>query len=379
MNPSTGVLTIDLAAIQENWRRVNEQLHGHSKAAAVIKSNAYGLGANQVGPALFAAGCREFFVATLEEAIAARSYLPQTAIVYVLGGVRSGAEGLFIQHALIPTLFTLDDVERWQSFCAEQNVRGTCVLKIDTGMTRLGLDAAAFISLCQKPGGFNHLNVALVMSHLACADEPGHPLNIQQLREFQRVVGEARKALPSARFSLANSSGIFLGRQWHFDLVRPGASLYGINPRPETISPVIPVIRLQLPILQLRKIEQSVALGYGARVQLEPPAQVLVAAGGYADGLHRTIGCNGLGEVAGRLLPVIGRISMDTTLFDATLLEPDALTANAMIEVCNKRLTVDYLTARTGALGYEVLTSLGTRYQRCYLPPTVRPAETQQE
>lgn len=379
MNPSTGVLTIDLGAVQENWRRINAQLHSPTTAAAVIKANAYGLGASQVGPALFAVGCREFFVATLEEAIAARSYLPRMAIIYVLGGVRAGAEELFIQHALIPVLFTFDDVARWRSFCAAQNLRGACVLKIDTGMTRLGLDAPTFMSLCQKPGGFEHINVTLVMSHLACADEIQHPLNMQQLNVFQEIVEEARRVLPGARFSLANSSGIFLGHEWHFDLVRPGASLYGINPRPETISPVTPVIRLQLPILQLRKIEQRVALGYGASIEMEPPAQVLVAAGGYADGLHRTIGRNGSGEFAGRLLPVIGRISMDTTLFDATLLEQGTLTDGAMIEVCNSRLTVDYLTAQTGALGYEVLTSLGTRYQRRYLPPTVHPAETSPE
>lgn len=369
MNPSTGVLTVDLAAIQDNWRRVNLQLHGHTKAAAVIKANAYGLGASQVGPVLFAAGCREFFVATLEEAIAARSYLPKAAIIYVLGGVRAGAEGLFVQYGLTPTLFTLPDVERWRRFCAAQNLRGACALKVDTGMTRLGLDAPDFLSLCQKPGGFDHLNVALVMSHLACADEIQHPLNTQQLNAFQRIAGEAKKVLPSARFSLANSSGIFLGSQWHFDLVRPGASLYGINPRPESVSPVRPVVRLQLPILQVRQLEQSVTVGYGACVQMEPSARVLVAAGGYADGLQRTIGSNGLGEVAGRLLPVVGRISMDTAMFDATLLEPEMLTEAAMIEVCNNRLTVDDLAARSGALGYEVLTSLGTRYQRRYLAP----------
>src|SRR5690606_15076685 len=134
------------------------------------------------------------------------------------------------QHALIPVLFTFDDVARWRSFCAAQNLRGACVLKIDTGMTRLGLDAPTFISLCQKPGGFEHINVTLVMSHLACADEIQHPLNMQQLNVFQEIVEEAGRVLPGARFSLANSSGIFLGHEWHFDLVRPGASLYGINP-----------------------------------------------------------------------------------------------------------------------------------------------------
>lgn len=369
MKPSTGVLTVDLAAIQENWRRVNRQLHGSTTSAAVIKANAYGLGASQVGPALFAAGCREFFVATLEEAIAARSYLSVAATIYVLGGARAGAEKLFIQHQLTPVLFSYEDFGRWQQFCAVQNLRGTCAVKVDTGMTRLGLDINDFLSLCRNENGFEHLDVSLVMSHLACADETGHPLNMQQLQAFQCVVDEAKVALPSARFSLANSSGVFLGPQWHFDLVRPGASLYGINPRPESISPVKPVIHLQLPILQIRRLGQTVTLGYGAQVRLEPPAQVLVAAGGYADGLHRTIGKNGVGEVAGKLLPIVGRISMDTTLFNASALDGIELAEELMIEVCNDRLTVDVLAERSGALGYEVLTSLGARYQRRYLPP----------
>lgn len=374
MKSSTGVLTVDLAAIQENWRRVNRQLHDHTTSAAVIKANAYGLGADHVGPALFAAGCREFFVATLDEALAARSYLPTAAIIYVLGSVRAGAEALFAQHALTPVLFTLADVERWRQFCAEQNLNVACALKLNTGMTRFGLEPSAFISLCKKKNGFDHLNISLVMSHLACADESDHPLNKQQLSAFQYLVDEAKKVLPAARFSLANSSGIFLGCEWHFDLVRPGASLYGINPCPQSLSPMKPVIRLQLPILQLREIEQSVTVGYGAEVKLESPARLLIAAGGYADGLHRTIGANGFGEISGVLLPVIGRISMDVTLFDATTLAPEVAIDDAMIEVCNNRITVDDLTARTGALGYEVLTSLGQRYQRHYLLP-----DTQQE
>lgn len=369
MNPSTGVLTIDLAAVQENWRRVNAQLKGVTTAAAVIKANAYGLGASQIGPALFAVGCREFFVATLEEALAARRYLPEEAIIYVLGGARPGAEEIFIQHSLRPVLFTLDDVKRWQEASALQVAACSCAIKVDTGMTRLGLDVQEFLSLCRAPKGLAGLSVALVMSHLACADEPDHPLNSDQLERFQKLSTEVKKILPAARFSLANSSGVFLGSEWHFDLVRPGASLYGINPQPSSSSPVVPVIKLELPVLQLRVLENRVSIGYGATEFLEPPARVLAVAGGYADGLHRTIGRNGVGELTGRLLPVIGRISMDTTLFDASAISAEDITRETMLEVCNGRLTVDYLSRHTGALGYEVLTSLGDRYQRRYLPP----------
>lgn len=376
MNPSTGVLTIDLAAVQENWRRVNAELGSATTAAAVIKANAYGLGASQIGPALYAVGCHEFFVATLAEALAARRYLPVEAIIYVLGGVRPGAEDIFIQHSLRPVLFTLNDLKRWQKISAQQVSACSCAIKVDTGMTRLGLDKQDFLSLCRESGGFDNLSIAVVMSHLACADEPEHPLNRDQLECFKNLVAEAKKILPAARFSLANSSGIFLGTDWHFDLVRPGASLYGINPQPSSSSPVMPVIKLELPVLQLRALERRVSIGYGANEYLEPPARVLVAAGGYADGLHRTIGRNGVGELAGQLLPVVGRISMDTTLFDASALGSEDMSGDAMLEVCNGRLTVDYLSQHTRALGYEVLTSLGERYQRSYLPPTTTMMES---
>lgn len=370
MNPSTGVLTINLSAVEENWRRVNRQLHGQTRASAVIKANAYGLGADRIGPFLYALGCREFFVATLEEALATRCYLPSEAVIYVLGGVRAGAEALFIQQSLIPVLSSLSAVERWRQVCTQKNLLGRCAIKIDTGMTRLGLDAMDFASLCSANNGFQYLDVVLVMSHLACADEPGHALNQHQLRAFQDVVAAARKSLPRARFSLANSSGVFLGADWHFDLVRPGAALYGINPQPKTKSVVLPVINLRLPVIQVRTIKHSVALGYGASARLDPVARVLVVAGGYADGLHRTIGRDGVGVFNATLLPVIGRISMDTTIFDASALAEGELAEDMMLEVCNSDLTVDYLAEKVGALGYEVLTSLGSRYQRLYLSPS---------
>jgi alanine racemase len=375
MEPATGILTINLAAIQENWRRVNQELISSATAAAVIKTNAYGLGAAEVGRALFSVGCREFFVANLDEAIAARQALSSSAIIYVLGGSRPGTEHLFFQYQLIPVLFELSAVERWRQACIQQNIEGPCAIKINTGMTRMGLDPREFQLLLNTRDGFAQLQVVLVMSHLACADEPDHPLNERQLAIFSQLVVAAKTILPRARFSLANSSAIFRGADFHFDLVRPGASLYGINPTPAAPSPVLPVVNLRLPILQSRMLDQAAIVGYGATVNVAPPTRLLVAAGGYADGLHRTIGVQGCGELAGQLLPVIGRISMDTTIFDASSLAGVSLTEDAMIEVINERLTVDALATATQALGYEVLTSLGTRYQRQYLP-AVTPAAT---
>ncbi len=364
MKSSTGILTIDLSAIEANWRTINNQLSGETSAAAVIKANAYGLGAAHVGPTLYQAGCREFFVATLEEAMAARQYLKPDARVYVLGGVRPGAELLFLRNHLSPVLFSLEDIRRWLAYTQEWDSSPPCAIKINTGMNRLGLDIQEWSALLASGEELQSLRPALIMSHLACADEPEHPLNNHQLAQFQALVNVSRQLLPEARFSLANSSGIYLGPAWHFDLVRPGAALYGVNPQPLEPSPVKPVVRLALPILQIRQLSEDASIGYGATVTVSPPARLAVVAGGYADGLHRTIGRQGFGMIGHHHVPVVGRISMDTTIFDVSTASADK---DSVIHVLNNELTVDSWTALTGALGYDILTSLGSRYQRCYV------------
>lgn len=365
MKSSTGILTIDLSAILANWRCINNQLGGHASAAAVIKANAYGLGAEKVGPMLYGAGCREFFVATFEEALATREYLEPDARIYVLGGVRRGAERMFVQHALSPVLHTVEDIRRWLAIVKETTLPPPCAVKINTGMTRLGLEVQEWLAFLTAADDLQALSPALVMSHLACAEEPDHPLNHQQLHQFQAVVAATRPLLPAARFSLANSSGVYLGDAWHFDLVRPGAALYGINPQPSKPSPLKPVVHLALPVLQVRELTSNVSIGYGASAQASAPTRLAVAAGGYADGLHRTIGRAGFGMLDQHRVPVVGRISMDATIFDvsAANLEDE----DKMIEVLNNELTVDGWTERTGALGYDILTSLGYRYQRRYV------------
>lgn len=366
MKSATGILTVNLSAILANWRCVTSQLSKGSSAAAVIKANAYGLGAAQVGPVLYRAGCREFFVATLDEAVAARKYLHADAVIYVLGGLRVGTESLFLQHKISPVLHSTQDIRRWLAHVADIESPPECAVKINTGMTRLGLDVQEWTALVTARSELQQLSPALVMSHLACADEPGHALNREQLQQFQAVVATSRSLLPQARYSLANSSGIYLGKEWHFDLVRPGAALYGINPRPQEPSPLKPVVHLALPILQVRQLTGPVSIGYGATVKASAPTRLAVAAGGYADGLHRTIGGAGFGVIGRYQVPVIGRISMDATIFDVSAAGIAADEAK-VIEVLNDELTVDSWAARTGALGYEVLTSLGYRYQRRYV------------
>lgn len=365
---STGILTVDLGAIQANWRLVCSRLNSQASASAVIKANAYGLGAAQVGPALYRVGCREFFVATLEEGLAARPYLPPDAEIYVLGGARPGAEETFLTERLRPVLSTLTAVRRWQSACLSARKAGCSAIKIDTGMARLGLSGAEWHQLKAEPETLLGCNPVLFMSHLACADELGHPANKSQLQAFQSYCAEVKNLIPAIRCSLANSSGIFLGSAWHFDQVRPGASLYGVNPRPESNNPMKPVVQLDLPVLQLRRLETSAGIGYGHTIQAAADTHLAVVAGGYADGLNRTIGRQkAQGYFQDHLVSVVGRISMDTTIFDLGDMSLPDDEAGQYIRVLGDDLTVDVMQQRTRALGYEVLTSLGSRYQRRYL------------
>jgi alanine racemase len=361
------VLTIDLAAIQSNWLKLHTIGAGAS-VGGVIKANAYGLGADKVGNALYAVGCREFFFASIDEALAARVFLSSDAIIYVLGGIRAGDERLLIESNLTPVLCSLSAINSWAEANAVLGCNASAAIKINTGMTRFGLDLREFESLCGNQNLLRAVNPVLLMSHLACADERGHSLNPLQLNSFSNCAQLIRPLFPKLRFSLANSSGIFLGDEWHFDLLRPGAALYGINPVPNSFNPMLPALRLSLPIVQVRKLDAAAAIGYGSSVTLPEGARVAVVAGGYADGLHRTVGLQPEGYLNGQLVSAIGRMSMDSTMFDISALElsNDQLLGQR-IEVINHILSLEYLSKKNTSLGYEILTSLGPRYQREYL------------
>jgi alanine racemase len=361
------VLTIDLAAIQANWRKL-QTLGAGANVAGVIKANAYGLGAAQVGNALYDVGCREFFLASIDEAIAAKGYLPQATLIYMLGGVSEGDEPRLINAGVIPVLCSLRSINSWASANVALGSSAPSAIKINTGMTRYGLDLNEFESLCRDAELLRLINPILFMSHLACADEQHHPLNTLQRDRFASCANVIKSLVPGIRFSLANSSGIFLGDAWHFDLVRPGAALYGINPVPDTPNPMRPVVHLSLPIVQVRTIDAPVAIGYGGSAVLTKGARVVVVRGGYADGLHRTLGLQPEGVLCGQHVKAVGRVSMDSTIFDVSTVDlPDDVLLGEQIEVINERFSLDYLADKNKTLGYEVLTSLGSRYERRYL------------
>ena len=364
MSSSTGILTIDLGAIQSNWTYINSLLTKGSECAAVVKANAYSVGAAEVAKSLSDAGCKTFYLATLEEAGELRKLLPVDANLYVLGGAKAGAELAFFDLTLIPVLYSLDALNQWLDFCGSINQTLPCAIKVDTGMTRFGLSASDFATFLAIAPKLSFLNPVLLMSHLACADESGDALNATQLRNFKHAVSQVKILFPDIKTSLANSSGTFLGEDYHFDIVRIGAGLYGINPQPSQPNPLKQAIKLKLPVLQNRPIENEVSVGYGATAKARVGQRLAVVAGGYADGINRTLGSKPRGQVDGEYVEAIGRISMDSFIFDISSIstpQPE------FIEVINDTQTIDKIALENKSLGYEVLTSLGWRYKRQYL------------
>ncbi|MCP8900884.1 alanine racemase [Gilvimarinus xylanilyticus] len=373
MKAATGLLTVNLDALVENWESLRRRAP-QANVAAVIKADAYGLGAVPVARALARAGCRQFFFATVPEALAVRHLLPDSSECFILGGVAPDDMSAVFEHRLTPILSSQSEFERWSEWTEAYGHCGAgCGLKFDSGMTRMGLEPDELLAIARQPERCERLGVKLVMSHLACADEAAHPQNAAQLEMFSRVRTQVASYLPGVKFSLANSCGIYLGDDYHADLVRPGAALYGFNPAPGAANPMRPVVTLRLPVLQVRCLHHSASIGYGAEATRPTGAVLAVVAGGYADGLHRILGAQGAAECAGQEVPVVGRISMDTTLFDLTDL-PDAQTLAGgsmdypVLTVLGGAFDVNRVSTRNRALGYEVLTGLRSgRYRREYI------------
>jgi alanine racemase len=360
---ATGVLTIDLDAIVANWRKLDKK-SVPAECAAVIKADAYGCGIARVARALAAAGCRTFFVATIEEARQAREAAP-SAIIYVLNGMMGDGEALAACDAR-PVISDFNELTEWEAFRQISGWRGGAGLHIDTGMNRLGLTIADAAALLQRFSVGDH-GLSLVMSHLAVAELPGNALNARQLGSFREIAGRFG-GLPA---SLANSSGIFLGSAFGFDMVRPGAALYGINPTPEADNPMQPVVDLKARILQLRQIERGDTVGYGGTWTARRPTRLAVIAAGYGDGYFRAGGSNDGTRgaeviVAGRRCPIAGRISMDLMTVDVTDVPAREVKRDDTATLIGDGITVDELAHHFGTIGYEVLTSLGRRYQRMY-------------
>jgi alanine racemase len=348
-------LTVDLAAIVANWRALDARSGPGVETAAVVKADAYGLGAARVGPALAAAGARSFFVALAEEGAALRTAVGPAPAIYVFAGLMPGDAALCREHDLIPCLNSAAQVAAFH-----REMRGhECALQVDSGMNRLGLEADELASVS---GLLPQLAPGLVLSHLACADAPAHPMNAAQAASFAALA----ERLPGLRRSLAATGGILLGPAFHHDLTRPGIGLYGGLP----FAGATPVVTLALPVIQVRDVAPGEGVGYGAAWSPDRHARVATVAAGYADGLLRALGGGTVGLWAGpRRCPMVGRVSMDLITVDVSGIGevPDQL------EILNASQTIDDLAQAAGTIGYEILTSLGARYERVYKEPTAAP------
>jgi len=356
------VLTIDLAAIVANYRFLWDRLAG-ADCAAVVKADAYGLGAARVAAALFQAGCRHFFVAHLQEGIDLRAAVPADAEIFVLNGLMPGAEALCLDAGLTPVLNSLAQVDGWTGLSRRIGRALPAILQVDSGMARLGLSPAEVDRLALEPARLGGIDLKAVMSHLACADEPDHPANRAQLAQFEAQ----RRRLPPAPASFANSSGIFLGADYHFDLARPGAALYGVAPVPGAANPMRAVVRLDARVIQTREIAAGDAVGYGYAFTAGGPTRIATLSVGYADGWLRSVGRAGMAYVGDRAVPIAGRVSMDSLTLDISTLPADMLKPGDFVELLGPHQRIDDVAAAAGTIGYEILTSLGGRYRRRYL------------
>jgi len=361
---ATGILTVDLDAIVANWRKL-EKSAVPAECVGVVKADAYGCGAEPVVRALSAAGCKTFFVATLDEARVARA-AAAAADIYVLDGFFQNCGEAFAQINCRPVIGDLNELAEWDVFCRRTGWSGGAAIHIDTGMNRLGLTITEAQGIIPRINAGDH-GITLVMSHLACGEVLNHPLNARQVASF-RDIASLFSGVPA---SLSNSSGIYLGPQFQFDLVRPGAALYGVNPTPEADNPMQPVVELKARIVQTRSVDKGESVGYGATWTARRPTRLAIVSAGYADGYFRAGGgVDGVRSaeviVAGKRCPVAGRISMDLMAIDITDLPNNAVRRGHLVTLIGEGITVDELAHHFGTIGYEVLTSLGRRYQRVY-------------
>jgi len=352
---AASILEIDLDAITANWRLLADKMGGAERCAAVVKADAYGLGALHVAPALSAAGCSLFFVATLQEGQALRRALPDADIA-VLNGLASATPGAFLRAGLMPVLNDLGQIEHWRPTGAP------AMLHIDTGMNRLGLPRDDVARLEAEPERLRGVRLAGILSHLACAEEPENPMNDAQRAEFAATLAR----LPTARASLAGSSGVFLGPGFGFDFARPGAALYGVNPLPGRPNPMRQVVHFKAKILQVRGIDEGRSVGYGAAHRMARGGRVATVAVGYADGWLRSSSNRGSVGIAGHRVPIVGRISMDLMTIDVTEIDPAIARPGALVDLIDAGHGVDDVATAAGTIGYEILTSIGRRAHRVY-------------
>ena len=353
-------VTVRLDAIVANWRTA-QTIAGPALAAAVVKANAYGTGMARAAPALAAAGCETFFVARLEEGVALRKLLP-SARIFVLDGAPADTVPALLSHRLIPVLNSLADIAVWSSVAQAGAGVLDAALHVDTGISRLGLPGEELATLAgEQARRLKGLNIVLVMSHLAYAEERANPMNGMQLERFRAALA----MLPPAPASLAASGGTLLGKDYHFDLVRPGVGLYGANPCNDGENPFRTAVVLNAAVLQVRRIDKGEGVGYAATFRAGRPTMIATVAMGYADGIPRAASNRGAAAFRGARAPIVGRVSMDLLTLDITdLIEQPRV--GDMVELLGDTVTLGDAAQAAGTNEYELLTRLPPHAVRDY-------------
>ncbi len=360
-----GRLTIHLGALAANYHYLAAQVEP-AEAGVTIKADAYGLGMVECAPVFWTAGARSFFVALASEGVALRAILPK-ANIYVLHGATATNAAVLRDQLIVPVLGSLEMISLWR----ELGDGAPCALHVDTGMNRLGLTMDEAKALAAE--GLSGLNAVLLMTHFACADDPEHPKNTSQIDSFNA----ARALFPQLKTSLQNSAGAFLGNRARSDIARLGIALYGGEAVNDYPNPMQPVVKAEAQIMMVRHANAGETVSYGATQTLTRDTQIAVCSVGYADGYHRAISRTGValrdtgrpaghGFIAGHKVPILGRVTMDQTMFDVTDLPEGAIKAGDYIELFGHHILLDDAARAAGTIGYELLTSLGRRYHRIY-------------
>ncbi|WP_428032393.1 alanine racemase [Ancylobacter sp.] len=359
VDAAPGLLTIDLGALAANYRLLCARA-GAARVAGVVKADAYGLGAARVAPALYAAGCRHFFVAQLGEALDLQPVLAADVQLCVLNGLQPGAEALCADAGIVPVLNSLEQVDNWSRLARARGVMLPALLQFDTGMSRLGLPPDEAAELAAAPERLAGIDMLHIMSHLASADDPSSAQNGEQLAALRRLV----PCFPGAALSFANSGALFLDAEYHGALVRPGIALYGGAPNPALPNPMQPVVGLEVRVIQTRLVPAGTRIGYGGAHVTTAERRLATLTAGYADGLPRSLSDRGAAYLGPVRLPIVGRVSMDSVTVDITALPPGTLRLGSLVEFIGPHQTLDALASDAGTLSYEILTGLGTRFHR---------------
>lgn len=357
-----GRITVDLGAVRANYLRIAAAV-APAQLAAVVKADAYGLGAAQVSRALASAGCRHFFVALLDEALQLKPHLPADARIHVLNGLAAGEEPRCAAEGIRPVLNSLPQARRWRDAARAAGAALPAAVQLDSGMSRLGMSAGEVEALLAEQDFGRLVELSLLMTHLACADVPDDPANQMQLDRFRAL---ADRFTPRPRVSIANSAGSVLATEFHGDVVRAGLALFGAAPAPGLVGRLQPVVRLDARVIQVRSVEAGARVGYGLTYTAQEASRLATLAIGYADGWPRRLGGRAAAWFRGVRLPIVGRISMDSMTVDATALPAGLLDEGDHVELIGPNVSVESVAEQAETIPYEILARLGPRLGRVY-------------